>query len=141
MRIMGIPAIADDSGLVVDALEGEPGVYSARYGGESCQSDVDRYRLLLAKMEGVADGARSARFVSAIACVFPDGRKIVTRGVCEGTITRAPCGEGGFGYDPVFYLPGEGKTMAEISQERKNQISHRARSIEKLRDELKKFYQ
>lgn len=139
MRIMGIPAIADDSGLVVDALNGEPGVYSARYGGDACNNDTDRLNLVLDKMQDVPDGERSARFVSSIACVFPDGRKIVTRGECEGVILRQAKGDGGFGYDPIFYVPDEGMTMAEMSQERKNQISHRANSLAKLREELKKL--
>ncbi len=139
MRIMGIPAIADDSGLVVDALNGEPGIYSARFGGDECQTDEDRYNLLLKKMEGVAEEKRTARFVSAIACVFPDGRQIITRGECEGVITTEPQGDGGFGYDPIFFMPGEGMTMAEITQERKNEISHRSASLAKLREELKKL--
>ena len=139
MRIMGIPAIADDSGLVVDALNGEPGIYSARFGGDKCQTDEDRYRLLLKKMEGVAEEKRTARFVSAIACVFPDGRQIITRGECEGIITTQPHGDGGFGYDPEFFMPSEGMTMAEITQERKNEISHRSASLAKLREELKKL--
>ena len=139
MRIMGIPAIADDSGLEVDALDGEPGIYSARFGGDACKNDVERYELLLKKLDGVPEEKRTARFVSAIACVFPDGRKIVTRGECEGVITSEPHGDGGFGYDPVFFLPGESMTMAEITQERKNEISHRAASLEKLREELKKI--
>jgi len=137
MKIMGIPAIADDSGLEVDALGGEPGIYSARFGGDACANDVERYELLLKKLENVPDEERTARFVWAIACVFPDGRKIITRGECEGTITRSPQGDGGFGYDPIFYLPDEKMTMAEITQERKNEISHRAASLAKLREEFK----
>ena len=139
MRKLGVPAIADDSGLEVDALGGAPGVYSARFGGDACKTDADRYMLLLEKMQDVEEDARGARFVSTIACVFPDGRRIITRGECEGVITRAPCGEGGFGYDPVFYVPSEGKTMAEIPAEHKNEISHRAASLAKLREEFRKI--
>lgn len=139
MKSAGLPAIADDSGLVVDALHGEPGIYSARYGGDACQNDVERYELLLCNMEQVPDGARSARFVSAICLCFPDGREVMTRGEVEGEILRAPQGEGGFGYDPVFFLPGEGLSMAEIAPERKNEISHRARALCELREKLKKL--
>ncbi|MEG2571281.1 MAG: non-canonical purine NTP pyrophosphatase, partial [Clostridia bacterium] len=103
MDILGIPAIADDSGLVVDALGGEPGIYSARYGGELLKNDTERCDFLRGKMTDVEDGARTARFVSAVACLFPDGREIITRGECEGTILRAPQGDGGFGYDPIFF--------------------------------------
>ena len=139
MRIMGVPAIADDSGLEVDALGGEPGVYSARYGGEACKNDVERYEYLLKKMESVPDGERTARFVSTVACLFPDGRRIITRGECPGVITRAPAGKGGFGYDPVFYVESEKATLAQITEERKNQISHRAAALTKLKSELAKI--
>lgn len=136
MERSGLPAIADDSGLIVDALDGAPGVYSARYGGDACHDDVERYELLLRNLESVPDGARTARFVSAICLSFPDGREVMTRGEVEGEILRAPQGEGGFGYDPVFFLPGEGRSMAEIPAERKNEISHRARALSALRKEL-----
>ncbi|MEG2376943.1 MAG: XTP/dITP diphosphatase [Clostridia bacterium] len=139
MDILGIPAIADDSGLVVDALGGEPGIYSARYGGELLKNDTERCDFLRGKMTDVEDGARTARFVSAVACLFPDGREIITRGECEGTILRAPQGDGGFGYDPIFFVPSEGKTMAQISKERKNEISHRALALAKLKVELSKI--
>lgn len=139
MKCAGLPAIADDSGLVVDALHGEPGIYSARYGGDACQNDIERYELLLRNMHAVSDDARSARFVSAICLSFPDGREVMTRGEIEGEILRAPQGEGGFGYDPIFFLPGEGVSMAELSAERKNEISHRARALYELRGKLKKI--
>ncbi len=139
MLASGLNAIADDSGLAVDALHGEPGVYSARYGGDACNGDTERYELLLKNMENVPDGERTARFVSVITCVFTDGRVIHARGECEGEILRAPCGEGGFGYDPVFYLPSEKATMAEISAERKNMISHRARALVEVEKKLKEI--
>lgn len=130
----GIPAVADDSGLVVDALGGAPGVRSARY----CPgSDGDRVDFLLENMKAVPDEKRTARFVSAVACVFPDGRELVTRGECSGVILRASRGSGGFGYDPVFYVPEEGMTFAELPAERKNEISHRARALSAFAVRLK----
>ncbi len=129
MEATGLPAIADDSGLEVDALGGAPGIYSARYGGRQCANDVERYEYLLKNMENVPSEERTARFVCVIAAVFPDGRKILARGCCEGTITFAPQGADGFGYDPVFYVPQEGCTFAELSSERKNEISHRANAL------------
>lgn len=122
-------SLADDSGLVVDALNGEPGVYSARYGGKNL-SDIDRYRLVLEKMERTADENRSARFICAIAMAMPDGREFVTNGSCEGLITREPSGSNGFGYDPVFFIPELNATMAEISLDEKNRISHRGKGLE-----------
>ncbi|MBQ5778261.1 MAG: RdgB/HAM1 family non-canonical purine NTP pyrophosphatase [Oscillospiraceae bacterium] len=136
MEKSGLPAIADDSGLEVDALGGEPGVFSARYGGDLCADDVERYKYLLKNMENVPDGKRSARFVSVITCVFPDGREISARGEIEGEILREARGEGGFGYDPVFFVPGENMTTAEMSQERKNEISHRAKSLQLMSKKL-----
>ena len=138
MKVTGLPAVADDSGLVVAALSGEPGIYSARYGGDACKDDTERLELLLKNMEGKTD--RRAFFVSAVACVFPDGEKIVTRGECHGLITETAVGDGGFGYDPIFYLPNEGATMAEISAERKNEISHRAMALANLSGALKVFW-
>ena len=135
---LGEPSIADDSGLVVDALGGQPGVYSARYGGEDCQSDEDRVNLLLKNMQEKTD--RRARFVSCIACVYPNGDVITARGECEGMITLAPRGEGGFGYDPVFGLPGKGMTMAELSAEEKNAVSHRGAALRNFEEKLRKYY-
>lgn len=136
----GLPAIADDSGLAVDALGGAPGVYSARYGGERLKSDEERYNFLLENMRGVPEGERGARFVSVITCVFPDGRIISARGETAGEILFSPRGDGGFGYDPVFFVPSENASMAELSAERKNEISHRGKALslmaEKLRREL-----
>ena len=136
MEIANLPAIADDSGLEVDALGGEPGIYSARYGGDLCRDDTERYEYLLKNMENVPDGKRSARFVSVITCTFPDGREVVARGEIEGEILRAPVGEGGFGYDPIFFVPEENMTTAEMSAERKNEISHRAKSLKIMAEKL-----
>jgi len=122
-------SLADDSGLVVDALNGEPGVYSARYGGENL-SDIDRYKLVLEKIAHVDDENRTARFICAIAMAFPDGKDFVTEGRCEGVITREPYGSNGFGYDPVFYIPELKATMAEINLPEKNRISHRAKGLD-----------
>lgn len=128
----GLAAIADDSGLMVDALNGEPGVYSARYGGEACKTDADRNEHLLENMKDVPDDLRTAKFVSVISCILPDGTVITARGECAGTILRAPRGSDGFGYDPLFYVPEENGTYSEISAERKNQISHRALAMEEF---------
>ena len=124
----GIAAIADDSGLCVDALGGEPGVYSARYGGEG-YDDSGRVQLLLKNMQNVPDDKRTARFVCAITLVGADG-VITARGECEGKIDYEPKGENGFGYDPVFFVEKYGKTMAEVSPEEKNAISHRGKALE-----------
>lgn len=123
----GMPVIADDSGLMVDALAGAPGVYSARYGGKS--SDAERTAFLLENMKDVPDAARGAQFVCVITCLMPDGRKITARGVCRGTILRETRGAGGFGYDPVFFVPEFGKTYAELASEQKNAISHRGLAL------------
>ncbi len=139
MEKSGLPAIADDSGLEVDALGGEPGIYSARYGGDLCADDKERYEYLLKNMENVPDGKRTARFVSVITCTFPDGREVVARGEIEGEILRAPVGDGGFGYDPIFFVPSENMTTAEMSAERKNEISHRARSLQIMSKKLKEI--
>lgn len=130
MQATGLPAIADDSGLVVDALDGAPGVYSARYGGDACRTDTDRNALLLKNLQGIAPEKRTARFVCCIFCQFPDGRTVTGQGTCEGLITTEPAGEQGFGYDPVFYVPSEGCTFAQIPAERKNTLSHRGRAIQ-----------
>ena len=122
-----LATVADDSGLMVDALGGAPGVYSARYGGR--HTDAERIALLLENMKDVPDEQRTAQFVCAVTCLMPDGRKTAVQGVCPGVILRAPRGEGGFGYDPVFYLPELGKTFAELAGEEKNRISHRGRAL------------
>lgn len=130
MKASGLPVLADDSGLMVDALDGAPGVYSARYGHKS--SDGERTAFLLENMKDVPDGKRTAKFVCVITCLWPDGRKIVARGECPGVITREVHGENGFGYDPVFYLPELGMTYAELPSEQKNAISHRARALQEF---------
>lgn len=135
MEASGMPAIADDSGLCVDALGGAPGVYSARYGGPGLD-DVGRYRLLLENLKGQP---RSARFVSVITCCFPDGSVITARGECPGTIAFAPMGEGGFGYDPVFFLPERKKTFAQLTPEEKNEISHRGQALRKFQKALEAY--
>lgn len=134
-KASGMPALADDSGLEVDALNGEPGIRSARY----CEgSDADRVVYLLKKMENVPENARGAQFVSAIACVYPDGTEFAVRGICRGVILTENRGEGGFGYDPVFFVPQEGETFASMPQARKNAISHRANSLKITKEELEK---
>ena len=130
MKASGLPVLADDSGLMVDALDGAPGVYSARSGHKS--SDGERTEFLLENMKDVPDGKRTAKFVCVITCLWPDGRKIVARGECPGVITREVHGENGFGYDPVFYLPELGMTYAELPSEQKNAISHRARALQEF---------
>lgn len=130
----GIAAFADDSGLVVDALNGEPGVYSARYGLGHDASDADRYNYLLKKMEGIEN--RSARFVCSICCTMPNGDIIRARGECEGYIMHEAHGNGGFGYDPVFHPLCTDKGMAELTPEEKNAISHRGKA---LREFIKKL--
>ena len=128
--------LADDSGLEVDYLNGEPGVYSARYAGENA-TDEDRNQKLLKALEGVPLEKRSAKFVSVIAVVFPEGGKIIVRGTCEGVIHFEPIGRHGFGYDPLFYMPEYDKTMAQMDSKLKNKISHRAKALQLLTEELK----
>lgn len=129
MDACGLPTVADDSGLMVDALNGEPGIYSARFGGKDCVTDRDRLMYLLSCMENVEEEKRTAKFVSVITMLTPEGKKIVARGECPGKILRAPAGENGFGYDPVFYVPEAGCTFAQLGKEQKNAISHRARAL------------
>ena len=136
MEASGLPAIADDSGLCVDALNGAPGVYSARYGGEGLD-DAGRYRLLLENMRGQTP--RTAKFVSVITCCFPNGDVLSARGECPGTIAFAPMGEGGFGYDPVFFIPSLKKTFAQLSPEEKNAISHRGKALEAFQVKLEEY--
>jgi XTP/dITP diphosphohydrolase len=131
MKKTGLPSLADDSGLSVDVLGGEPGIYSARYG--NLDSDTARNNLLLANMKGIADGKRSARFICAISLVLPDGREFTAEGRCEGSIGFDPRGDMGFGYDPIFILP-DGRSMAELSMDEKNRISHRAHALDTLHE-------
>ena len=129
-RATGLPCVADDSGLEVDALEGAPGPYSARYGGEGLD-DRGRFLKLLSALEG-EPAPRTARFYCVAACGWPDGRSVVASGECRGEILPAPRGEGGFGYDPVFRPEGERRSMAELGRDEKDAISHRGRALEAL---------
>jgi len=122
----GLPAVADDSGLCVDALDGAPGLYSARYAGEGA-SDEEKIEKLLKAIEDVPAEQRTARFVSSICCVFPDGTQLDARGECEGVMAFEPDGNGGFGYDPIFVH--EGKSFASMTAEEKDAVSHRGRSL------------
>ena len=135
---LGYIGIADDSGLCVDALNGEPGVYSARYAGG--HDDVENNRKILEKLKNVPAEKRSAHFVSVIACVFPDGRELIARGECPGTMLFDYRGNGGFGYDPLFLYEPMGKTFAEMNAEEKNSISHRARAMAKFAQLFKETY-
>ena len=121
---------AQANSLEVDALDGAPGVYSARFGG--MDNDEARTALLLEKLQGVPDEKRTARFVSVVTCVLPNGKVVSARGTCEGVITHAPAGTNGFGYDPVFYVPSLGKTFSQASSEEKNAISHRGNALQKF---------
>ena len=131
--ILGMPALADDSGLVVKALEGSPGVWSARYAGDGA-SDRENNQKLLREMEGVKD--RDAYFMCVIAIAAPDGAFLVYKGSCDGVITTELAGENGFGYDPLFYYSALNKTFAEITREEKNHISHRGKAMEALRSDF-----
>ena len=134
-RHSGLPALADDSGLEVEALGGAPGIYSARYAGPAA-TDADNIEKLLAELSGRPGASRSARFVAVIALALPGGGIISARGECEGEITREPRGEGGFGYDPVFFHPRFGRTFAEISSAEKLSVSHRGAALRILRGRI-----
>ena len=134
----GMPAIADDSGLVVDALGGAPGVLSARYAGEGA-TDAEKINKLLTELMKTGSSDRSARFECVICCYFPNGEKIFAHDTCEGTIGYAPRGANGFGYDPIFFVEGN-KTFAELSDHQKDLISHRGRALKELSAILKKKY-
>ena len=137
MKATGLPALADDSGIAVDALNGAPGIYSARYGFDESLDDWGRLLLLLKNTEHVPDGQRQAQFVCVISFVTPAGQVIQARGEIHGELTRAPAGENGFGYDPIFYYPPLGKTTAELSPEEKNQVSHRANALKLFYEKMK----
>ena len=137
MKATGLPALADDSGIAVDALNGEPGIYSARYGFDESLDDWGRLQLLLKNMENVPDGQRQAKFVCVITMVTPEGQCIQARGEIHGELLRAPAGENGFGYDPIFYYPPAGMTTAEMAPEEKNQVSHRANALRVFYEKLK----
>ena len=137
MKATGLPALADDSGIAVDALNGEPGIYSARYGFDESLDDWGRLQLLLKNAEQIPDGQRQAQFVCVITFVTPEGQMIQARGEIHGELTREPRGENGFGYDPIFYYPPFGKTTAEISAEEKHTVSHRGKALRVFYDKLK----
>lgn len=149
-KATGLPTVADDSGLCVDALNGAPGVYSARYAGEH-GNDAANNEKLMAEMQNVPVGQRTAKFVSAVCLILPDGRELVVTGECPGSVALTPAGDNGFGYDPLFVpdavgLPGGGtvpntahRTYAELADAEKDAISHRGRAMEKLEAELATF--
>ena len=138
----GAIGVADDSGLTVDALGGEPGIWSARYAaknGVDCDhNDAANNRLLLERLDGIPDSGRSGAFVCAVACVLPDGSEFCVRGEVRGKILREPCGKSGFGYDPLFFYPPMGKTFAQMNAEEKNAISHRGLAMRQFAEELKR---
>ena len=137
MKATGLPALADDSGIAVDALNGEPGVYSARYGFDDTLDDWGRLELLLKNTEQVPDGQRQAQFVCVITMVTPEGQTIQARGEIHGELLRAPVGKNGFGYDPIFYYPPMGMSTAEMAPEDKNRVSHRGNALRVFYDKLK----
>lgn len=137
MKETGALVLADDSGLEIDYLNGEPGVYSARYLGEDTSYRIKNQNLI-DRLRGVPEEKRTARFVCVIAAVFPDGRILTTRGTIEGIIGYEERGEGGFGYDPIFWLPEYGCSTAELSMEKKNELSHRGKALSAMKKELSK---
>ena len=137
MKATGLPALADDSGIAVDALNGEPGIYSARYGFDDSLDDWGRLELLLKNTEHVPDGQRQAQFVCVITMVTPAGQVIQARGEIHGELTREPRGENGFGYDPIFYYPPLGMTTAELPPEKKNEVSHRGNALKLFYEKMK----
>lgn len=135
MKLTKCITMADDSGLEIDYLNKEPGIYSARFMGHDTPYDV-KNKALIDRLQGVEGQDRSARFVAAIAVVFPDGKEIVTRGTMEGTIAYEPCGTNGFGYDPILFLPEYNQCSAELSSEEKNRISHRGKALRMMKEKL-----
>ena len=138
MEMTGEIVMADDSGLEIDYLDGAPGIYSARFMGEDTSYDI-KNKALIDKLAGVPDEKRTARFVCAIACALPDGQILESRGTMEGIIGYEIKGENGFGYDPIFYLPEFGCTSAEISPEKKNELSHRGKALRAMKEKLEKY--
>ncbi len=139
MERTGLPTIADDSGLMVDYLDGAPGVYSARFAGENVTYE-DNNDKLLEVLKDVPENERGAKFVTVMTLLFPSGDKIVARGEIDGKILKQREGEKGFGYDPLFYVEEYGKTFAEMSLELKNKISHRGKALVNLKDQLEEYY-
>lgn len=136
--LTGAIVLADDSGLEIDYLGGKPGIYSARYMGEDTSYDIKNQNLL-DRLEGVPDEKRTARFVCAICAALPDGRKLTTRGTIEGIIGHGISGENGFGYDPIFWLPEYGCSTAELSPEKKNELSHRGKALRAIKEQLREI--
>jgi len=136
--VTGRAAIADDSGIVVEALDGAPGVDSANYGGDACKTDRDRLLYLLQNMDGEEN--RSAAFVSTIVCMFPDGSSIEAEGRIDGELLRELRGAGGFGYDPIFFVPELGMSFAEAEPEAKNKLSHRGRALAQFKEKWEKYH-
>ena len=134
----GMPAVADDSGICVDALDGRPGIFSARYSPEDCVTDEDRTAKILEELEGVPDEKRGAHYTCAICCILPDGRRIEVEEICEGKIGYEFIGDGGFGYDPIFVF-GD-RTFAQMTADEKDKFSHRGKALRKLRAELEKEF-
>ena len=134
----GMPAVADDSGICVDALGGRPGIFSARYSPEDCHTDEERTAKILEELQGVPDGQRGAHYTCAICCILPGGEKLEIEETCEGKIGYEFIGDGGFGYDPIFYY-GD-RTFAQVSAEEKDKVSHRGKALRKLQTELKKHF-
>lgn len=134
----GMPAVADDSGICVDALDGKPGIFSARYSPEDCVTDEDRTAKILEQLKDVPKENRGAHYTCAICCILPDGSKVEIEEICEGKIGYEFIGDGGFGYDPIFYY-GD-RTFAQMSAEEKDKVSHRGKALRKLQAELKKQF-
>lgn len=141
-KATGLASIADDSGLCVDALGGEPGIYSARYASEDGENSDDKRNneKLLRNLDPVPENERTARFVSALCFIDADGTEVSAVGKCEGIITREERGEGGFGYDPLFFFPSFGKTFGELTAEEKNEVSHRANAVKILKEKLTEYF-
>ena len=137
MKATGLPALADDSGIAVDALNGEPGIYSARYGFDDSLDDWGRLQLLLKNTESVPDGQRQAKFVCVITMVTPEGQVVQARGEIHGELLRQPVGVNGFGCDPIFYYPPMGMSTAQMSSEQKNEVSHRANALKVFYEKMK----
>lgn len=138
MELTGQIAMADDSGLVIDCLNGEPGIYSARYMGEDTSYEIKNQNLI-DRLEGVPDEKRTARFVCVIACALPDGTLFTSEGTMEGIIGYESRGENGFGYDPIFYLPEYGCSSAQLTPEKKNELSHRGKALRRMREKLEAY--
>ncbi len=134
----GMPAVADDSGICVDALDGRPGIFSARYSPEDCFTDEDRTAKILEELEGVPDEKRTAHYTCAICCILPDGKRIEIEEICEGKIGYSFIGDGGFGYDPIF-MQGD-KTFAQLTAEEKDKVSHRGKALRALKRELEEEF-